>query len=312
MPLEDGELLTAERFCRWPVPCQVGSSRKRSTRRFPPLSMPMLERLSPGPCWSWPSRMRIPLGRPFETKRSPLTPATVAIADTRCWIAVTRSRPRIASLESTGLSAQRPPGRGIVSTWMTEGPWNVNCTCFSYVTPGMSSFGWPAAGVARTSASKRSDDGSARQRPANEASERLRTSADRDIRCQWRSGRLLAVVGACGLLLVPLSSAAPALTADQQLVAGLGATGDGARAALQSLAKPSPDRATKARADIARALAGISVGGEGGAARHRRARHAVRPLGARPGGEARTAGAGRRRERAVLGRPCAGFGRRSS
>jgi hypothetical protein len=68
---------------------------------------------------------------------------------------------------------------------------------------------------------------------------------------------LLAIVGACALLLVPLSPAAPALTADQQLAAGLIATGDGARAALQSLAKPSPDRAAKARADIARALAGI-------------------------------------------------------
>lgn len=67
---------------------------------------------------------------------------------------------------------------------------------------------------------------------------------------------LLVVVGACGLLLVPLSPAAPALTADQQLAGGLVATGEGARAALQSLAKPSPDRA-KARADIARALAGI-------------------------------------------------------
>ncbi|MGH3016967.1 MAG: hypothetical protein ACRDLU_01165 [Gaiellaceae bacterium] len=70
---------------------------------------------------------------------------------------------------------------------------------------------------------------------------------------------LLAVVGACGLLLVPLSPAAPALTADQQLVAGLDATGVSARAALQTLAKPSPDRATKAGADIARALAGISA-----------------------------------------------------
>jgi hypothetical protein len=68
---------------------------------------------------------------------------------------------------------------------------------------------------------------------------------------------LLAIVAACALLLVPLSPAAPALTADQQLAAGLVATGDGARAALQSLAKPSPDRAAKARADIARALAGI-------------------------------------------------------
>jgi hypothetical protein len=67
---------------------------------------------------------------------------------------------------------------------------------------------------------------------------------------------LLVVVGACGLLLVPLSPAAPALTADQQLAGGLVATGEGARAALQSLAKPSPDRA-KARAGIDRALAGI-------------------------------------------------------
>ena len=67
---------------------------------------------------------------------------------------------------------------------------------------------------------------------------------------------LLVVVGACGLLLVPLSPAAPALTADQQLAGGLVATGEGARAALQSLAKPSPDR-VKARADIAGALAGI-------------------------------------------------------
>ncbi|MET0938058.1 MAG: hypothetical protein ABWY51_02390 [Gaiellaceae bacterium] len=70
---------------------------------------------------------------------------------------------------------------------------------------------------------------------------------------------LLAVVGACGLLLVPLSEAAPTLTPDQQLVAGLVATGDGARAALRSLAKPSPTRASKARAEIARSLAGIST-----------------------------------------------------
>ena len=70
---------------------------------------------------------------------------------------------------------------------------------------------------------------------------------------------MLAVVGACGLLLVPLSTAAPAVTADQQLVAGLGATRDSARTALRSLAKPSRDRATNARGDIARALAGISA-----------------------------------------------------
>lgn len=70
---------------------------------------------------------------------------------------------------------------------------------------------------------------------------------------------LLAVVGACGLLLVPVSPAAPALTADQQLVSGLVATGEGARSALRRLAKPSPDRAPKARAEITLALAGISA-----------------------------------------------------
>ena len=70
---------------------------------------------------------------------------------------------------------------------------------------------------------------------------------------------LLAVVAcACGLL-VPLSPAAPALTPDQQLVSGLAATGENARAALRSLAKPSPDRAKDARAKIALALAGISA-----------------------------------------------------
>jgi hypothetical protein len=70
---------------------------------------------------------------------------------------------------------------------------------------------------------------------------------------------LLAVVAcACGLL-VPLSAAAPALTPDQQLVSGLAATGENARAALRSLAKPSPDRANEARAEIALALAGISA-----------------------------------------------------
>jgi hypothetical protein len=73
---------------------------------------------------------------------------------------------------------------------------------------------------------------------------------------------MLAVVGACGLLLVPLSPAAPALTPDQQLVVGLEATESSARSALSSLAKPSPDRVTKARADIARALAGMATVGK--------------------------------------------------
>jgi hypothetical protein len=70
---------------------------------------------------------------------------------------------------------------------------------------------------------------------------------------------LLAVAGTCGLLLVSLSSAATPLTADQQLVAGLESTGSAAKSALQSLAKPSPDRAKLARADIAGALAGVTA-----------------------------------------------------
>src|SRR5688500_13343050 len=70
---------------------------------------------------------------------------------------------------------------------------------------------------------------------------------------------LLAVVGAFGLLLVPLSPAALSLTPDQQLVTGLAATEENARAALRSLAKPSPVRVTKARAEIASALAGIGA-----------------------------------------------------
>lgn len=70
---------------------------------------------------------------------------------------------------------------------------------------------------------------------------------------------LLAVVGICGLLLVPLTSAATSLTPDQQLVAGLEASETGAREALRSLAKPTPERVAKARTEITRALAGVSA-----------------------------------------------------
>ena len=70
---------------------------------------------------------------------------------------------------------------------------------------------------------------------------------------------LLAVVGVCGLSLVSLSSAAPGLTPDQQLVAGLEATENGARDALRSLARTSPDRVKNARTEIARTLAAVST-----------------------------------------------------
>lgn len=70
---------------------------------------------------------------------------------------------------------------------------------------------------------------------------------------------MLAVVCVCGLSLVSLSSAAPALTPDQQFVAGFQATEAGARDALRSLAKASPERVAKARAEIALALAGVNA-----------------------------------------------------
>lgn len=70
---------------------------------------------------------------------------------------------------------------------------------------------------------------------------------------------LLAVVGACGLLLVPLTSAATSLTADQQLVAGFETAEVGARNALRALAKTSPERIASARAEVARALGGVGV-----------------------------------------------------
>lgn len=70
---------------------------------------------------------------------------------------------------------------------------------------------------------------------------------------------LLAVVCICGLALVSLSSAANGLTPDQQLVAGLETARTGARDALRSLGKASPERIELARADIARALAGVTA-----------------------------------------------------
>src|SRR5204863_202018 len=56
--------------------------------------MPMLERVDVGMLASRRSCIRIPAGRPSAAlKKSPLTPATVALADASRCIAVTRSRP---------------------------------------------------------------------------------------------------------------------------------------------------------------------------------------------------------------------------
>jgi hypothetical protein len=83
--------------------------------------------------------MSPPLGCPsFQLKRSPFTPATVAVVLARFCIDVTFSRPTIASLDSSGISEYRPPGFGALMTCNTSGPCGVNCTCRVYVTPGIS------------------------------------------------------------------------------------------------------------------------------------------------------------------------------
>src|SRR5215213_5818321 len=60
----------------------------------------------------------------------------------------------MAPFESTGFSAKAPVGRGAVRTWIATGPYAVNCTWRSYVTPGMSRLrtSWACAGPARTPA----------------------------------------------------------------------------------------------------------------------------------------------------------------
>jgi len=118
------------RIRRWPDPCHVPARRTRSTWRTPSVSIPTVERKSTGPLSRIPSRIRPPVGCPsVQLKRSPLTLATVASAETRFCIEVTRSRPRIALFDSTGFSAYSPVGFGAEITWITTGPCPVNSTC---------------------------------------------------------------------------------------------------------------------------------------------------------------------------------------
>jgi len=62
-----------------------------------------------------------------------------------------------------------------------------------------------------------------------------------------------------GLSFVPLTSAARPPTPDQQLAAGLTSARAASKAGLRSLASPSPTRAAKARAELARALAALTA-----------------------------------------------------
>ena len=68
--------------------------------------MPMLERFAFGGLSTTPPRISTPLGMPVASaKRSPLTPTTVAEAESPFSMSVTFARPISALLERTGLSA---------------------------------------------------------------------------------------------------------------------------------------------------------------------------------------------------------------
>ncbi|RDI73211.1 hypothetical protein Gocc_3006 [Gaiella occulta] len=73
--------------------------------------------------------MNTPLGAPVANeKKSPLTPAVVAVDASRRCIALSVSVPTSVSFESTGARVVVPPGRGPVSTLIATGPLGVNCT----------------------------------------------------------------------------------------------------------------------------------------------------------------------------------------
>ena len=81
--------------------------------------------------------MRTPLGKPVaNAKKSPLMPAVVACGAVRRSIAVSVSLPVSVSFERLGASVVVPPGRGPVRMLIATGPFGVNWTPVSNVTPG--------------------------------------------------------------------------------------------------------------------------------------------------------------------------------
>ena len=62
----------------------------------------MLDRSASGGWSSTPERSTMPLGSPLAAKKSPLTPATVAVAEARRSIALSGSRPETTPFESAG------------------------------------------------------------------------------------------------------------------------------------------------------------------------------------------------------------------
>ena len=79
-------------------------------------------------------------------------PAVVACGAVRRSIAVSVSRPVSVSFERLGASVVVPPGRGPLRMLIATGPFGVNWTPVSNVTPGQRMRGWAAAGAASTSA----------------------------------------------------------------------------------------------------------------------------------------------------------------
>ena len=153
IPFPESGLLNRLSVRRAPAPCQVPTNETLRTSSVPSVVTPALARSLDGGLATWPSLIRTPLGRPdANVKKSPLTPAVVAVGAIRRCIAVSVSVPVSVSFERAGASVVVPPGRGPVRMLIATGPLGVNWTPVSKVTPGQRVRGAATAGAARTSA----------------------------------------------------------------------------------------------------------------------------------------------------------------
>ena len=114
-----------------PVPFHVPLSETRSTWSEPSASKPAAERPPRVPAPSTPPRIRTLDGVPHRvSKKSPLTPTTVADGAMPLSISVRRSRPGTAPFDNQARSEYRPVARGAETTFRATGPCAVNSTCF--------------------------------------------------------------------------------------------------------------------------------------------------------------------------------------
>ena len=89
-------------------------------------------------CHEDPDSMCMPVGSPSShEKKSPLTPATVAVLETRRCIEVTVSRPSMKPFERTD-GAREPARPRSTEDVNHHGPWDVKRTWRSYVIRGVS------------------------------------------------------------------------------------------------------------------------------------------------------------------------------